>query len=319
MKKIAKIATTLAVALGLSACGAAPQNGEQSTESAEQIMQITTAQGLVNYLLGYFESGREQYILDRNVEFTQTTHFDRTYMDIYGEQVLVEFAPTTDTFKSKDGSYYYEFTGYLFGSHNVPAEYYFMETQKTKQYGLQEELKRYVSFVSNEDRFQQYGVIDETVEKSKRDYYWEYENAEEYAELHKRNTFGILHMYFNNQIFAFALNGDFSDLTDENYDYTRIKEIEISQVGTRVDFSFTTEDLDGAAYGGDSDKQVFTDVVGFVDVASYELYFNTHWKVYKGDLLWNERKSEFSVTPNDEDISFVLDREYELSIDAKEW
>jgi hypothetical protein len=315
IKKLVIWMVALVSSLVLLACEKRP-NPIVETEDPIVIRQLNTPQDLVGFLLDYTIQGTKEFIYDDDIKIALIQTMNNQILEVHGEAKNIAFEPSTDRLTTHQGSYKHLYSGSLFGSVNIPIEYYFIERQNHEVYAIKSELKKYRIVTIDSDQFNTYLVIDKSLRTYESNQYYSYLHESEYTQYNQINLGSIIQGFFIN-LCSNAFISDYETMKNGQYDYNLLKNFQLNQTDSLIELSFEAIDLDGLSYGTDSGLAVYTTVSGILDVQTLEIHLDIDYKVYKNELLWNEAKYQFSLTRNVTPIVFTPTQDFVSSIDVR--
>lgn len=319
MKKLFLVLVVLMTSLVLVACEQSPTpNPPLDIEDPVVIRQINTPETLVGFLFDLFVQGNDAYILDKNIDITVDHLIINQLFQINDELVNIEFVPYKEKFVVHEGSYMHKYKSEYLGYSNIPIDYYFIEQQLSETHAIKSELKKYFSLSIDQSRFKTYDKLEQSIRTYEVDQYYQYLSLHEYNYLNQARIANIIQGFFINLV-ASAFIGEFDAMSEGNYDYDLLHNVEIHQTDAEVEFSFDGIDLAGLSYGSDSDIAVYTTVSGMLNVVTLEMTFDVHWQAFKEEQLWNESKYVFTLKQNTQPILFNLTKTYTESIDVRHY
>ncbi|MCV2232846.1 hypothetical protein [Paracholeplasma manati] len=317
MKKLFLVLVVLMTSLVLVACEKSPTtNPPSDIEEPVVIRQINTPETLVGFLFDLFVQGNDAYILDKNIDITVDYLIINHLYQINDDLVNIEFRPYKEQFIVHDDSYKHKYKSEYIGYSTIPMDYYYIEQQLSEIYAIKSELKKYFSLTIDHDRYNTNHELESTTRTYDINQYYQHFNLNEYNVLNQAKIASIIQDFFINLVTS-AFIGEFGAMSEGNYDYDLLHNVEIHQTDAEVEFSFEGIDLAGLSYGTNSGMAVYTTVSGRLNVVNLEMTFDVHWQVYKEEQLWNESKYVFTLKQNTQPILFTSTKTYIESIDVR--
>ena len=237
------------IALSFSVCFCSGLVGCTFQENTPELVTISNADELANYIRQYYYNNDIQentlenhYFLDKNYKLTQSySKLSSNYNPEYPEDIMIETLPYSVTFINANGDFYSRYISTVYGL-DMPDKY-FLEEQSHEFYYKNDTLSGYAIVTADRRPFDTYPEFEERQRIFDIRNRWTFATADEFAAA-KNGAVGPVCSYLGFTFLIDLFKVDITDWSDTlpHISAERFDKLDVSQNGDIVSFEIVYND-----------------------------------------------------------------------------